>query len=342
MRYEEVKKRDIGILPTPIVKLENMSEKYFANIFLKRDDMTGLGMGGNKIRKLEYLAEDAINNKYTTLLTYGALQTNHGMLTSCVANKCNLKSILMLKNFEKEEPCLSGNIVLDTILGADIRYINLAGLDNESIKKEIERKTVEVVKEYEDRGERVYIIPTGGSSTLGALGYVNCIDEIIKQSDDMNIDFKYIICGQGSKGTFSGLWLGSRYFNKDYEVIGMNVSEEGEGLKERIKHYINKISERFSMGITCDEDLHLIDKCVLGYAIPDRETFKVVRELASLEGLFLDPTYTGKAFKGLIDLIKEGAIDKSKNILFIHTGGYPGLFSNVNVSFMENNLDLFL
>lgn len=339
MEFEKIKKENLGILPTPIHKLENLSKKLGPNIYVKRDDMTGLGMGGNKIRKLEYLVKDALDQGATALLTYGGIQTNHGMLTAAVAGKLGLKSILVLYGSDiDQEP--SGNLLLDKVLGSDIRLLDITDLDSEEKAEKIDDLTNQILAEYQARGEKVYIIPMGGSSELGALGYVNAAKEIKDRAQAMDINFDYIFCGQGSHGTFAGLWLGAKYFAMDSRVIGVNVMETGQEIKEEISDYINRISQAYNMGITANPgDLDIAgDYSGLGYAIPDENTLAHVLDLGREEGIFIDLTYTGKIFTGMVDMVKTGKVKKESNILFIHSGGYPGIFSRDQVNFINESL----
>lgn len=343
MEYKNIEKIDLAILPTPIQRLKNISKAYGANIYIKRDDLTGLGMGGNKLRKLEYLLKEALDLGCSAVLTHGATQTNHGMLTAAAASKLGLKTILILKDSSGKRPELSGNLMLDEILGADVRLVNTQGLDKEEAENLASQAAKEAVLEYEARGMKVYEIPTGGSSALGSLGYVRAAGEIKDQAEAMDLKFDYLICGQGSKGTFSGLWLGSKYYQTDYELIGVNVMETPATIKEDLASFINEVSSSYEMNISCrPDDLKLVEDAFKeGYAVPDRETFQTIRDLARSEGIFVDPTYTGKVFVAMLDLIRTGEIEKGSNILFVHTGGYPGFFTDYHTDFVKAHKDIF-
>lgn len=338
MNIEKIEKKDIAILPTPLYKLENISQEYSANVYIKRDDMTGIGMGGNKLRKLEYLVQDALDNGYTILLTYGAIQTNHGMLTAAVAAKFGLKSILILKNYEGKDPKLTGNLVLDKLLGADINIVNISEEDKDREEEIIKDTTEKIVNDYESNGEKVYIIPTGGSSTLGTLGYIKAAKEIKIQSEELGLDFDYIVCGQGSKGTFAGLWLGNEYYKLGSKIIGINVMETDENIADEMADFINKVSEELGLAINCkSDDIHLSDQYYgQGYAQADENTIKTIEKLARSEGIFVDPTYTGKVFSAVLDMIDKETFERNSNILFIHTGGYPGIFSQAHVDYISS------
>lgn len=340
MKYEDIERKSLGEYPTPMYKLENISRDYECNIYIKRDDLCGIGFGGNKVRKLEFITKEAIDNGYTSLLTFGDLQTNHGMLTSAIAGKLGMKPILVLGVSEENPDLLTGNILLDNLLDADIRFFRYEEVASNWISEYLRKKqelTEKIVKEYEDKGEKVYIIPGGGSSHLGALGYVNAVSEI-KEQLKVGHEFDYIICGQGSKGTYAGLLLGTKYYGLNSKVYGINIERTFKGYENKMKDFINEISDKYEMDVQVDEnDIFLTDDYVgLGYAVPDESTFNAIKYLAKRESIFTDPVYTGKVFKGIIDLIDKGIIKKGSNVLFIHTGGLPGIFNNNNMEYVTS------
>lgn len=319
-----MKKVQCAALPTPIQKLENITKKVNANIYIKRDDMTGLGLGGNKLRKLDYLVADAIENKCNVLLTYGGVQTNHGRLTAAAAAKFNMKSVIVC--FGNEPKDESGNLILDKMLNADVRFVQIDLNDNkDKVFERLNTVTENIVKQYEKKGDKVYIIPIGGSNTIGTYGYIECVKEILNQ----NIQIDYVVTALGSGGTFSGLWLGAKYYKAPFEVIGISVGQRGDNANKDLVKLINETSEKNNLGIECKEnDIWVEDKYFgKGYNIPDAKTREIIYYLAQTEGIFVDPCYTAKAFNGMLDLIKIGKIKPNKNILFIHTGGAPALYT---------------
>ena len=336
---KKIDKIETGFLNTRIHKLSNISKDLNCNIYIKRDDMTGFAFGGNKLRKLDYLIKDALDKDCDTLLTYGGPQTNHGRLTASVASRFGMKCIILMDGKKPKED--TGNLILDKMMNADLYFIDDTEVkedEKSESKKDILRKTV--IKKYEKQGHKVYEIPVGGSSELGILGYFDAIEEINNQSINLNIEFDYILCGYGSAGTYGGLLLGKKYFNKKYKIIGIAVSEKS---KEQIFNhieYMNSAAEKYEMNINIIEKDLWIEKDFVGkgYNIPDKETRNTIYYVANKEAVFLDPCYTGKAFRGMISLIKEEKIQKNSNILFIHTGGTPGLYTKEHLIEIQKDL----
>ena len=210
MKPEEVKKIPLGLFPTPLQRMSNLERELGCGpLYIKRDDLSDLGLGGNKIRKLEYLVADAIQQGCNTLLTYGGPQTNHGRLTVAAAVRNGMKSILILHGAKPDY--LSGNLVLDKMMGADLYFTEGDGEEQKALAQK-------VMAEYGARGDKVYEIPVGGSNVLGALGYLMMIPELMKQLDEMGASAKYLVTGSGSLGTFCGLWAGAKYFRAGFEV----------------------------------------------------------------------------------------------------------------------------
>lgn len=341
MKISELEKVGIGIFPTPLYKLEKLSSQLKSNVFIKRDDLDGVAFGGNKIRKLEYLVKEALDLKCTTLLTYGGVQTNHGLQTAAAACRFGMRSIIIANMMTESPPeQLSGNLLLDAILGCEVIFLDVAGIEEqnrgasaqkiqEAISEAREEATRKVVKAYEAKGDKVYIIPGGGSSPLGCIGYFFAIDEIIKQLKDTHQEIDYLICAVGSAGTFSGLWLGSKYFGAPFQIIGIAVAPYSELFNLNAAKLINETSKKYNLGIHADPEKLLIFGGYegKGYDIPDNQTFNAICRLAQTEGLFTDPVYTGKSFAGMIDFIEKEKIPSGSNVLFLHTGGAPALWT---------------
>lgn len=334
-----------GFDQTPLHKLETLSKMYDVNIYIKRDDMTGLGMGGNKLRKLDYFVKDALDKGATTLLTYGGVQTNHGRLTAAAAAKFGLKCILIL--FGPAPATMSGNLILDKLMGADIYFANNAPFKDlpkeEAAKKQkelLEKVTQQAIADYEEKGEKVYSIPVGGSNLLGILGYLECAKEIKEQCERQKISPKYLYCGYGSAGTFGGLTLGSKLYNCPFEVHGVAVSEKNTSDLQGTVDYINQACQEYELDFTFTlEDIYPETEYFgLGYNIPDPKTREAVYLLAQTEGILTDMCYTGKAFLGMIENIKKGKIKKGETVIFLHTGGTPGLFTTEHQAAMEQEL----
>lgn len=349
--FDVQKMEGCGCFPTPLHRLDNLSEELGCRILIKRDDLTGLGFSGNKIRKLQYLVRDALDQGCTTLLTFGGVQTNHGRQTAAVACKYGMKSVIIATLDGAQPPQeLSGNLLLDAILDCDVRFLDTSCLDAHGLRPDekkaeivkLRRKAADqVIAEYEARGDKVYEMPAGGSTPLGALGYFFAVKEITEQLAAMGEAPKYLVCPSGSSGTYAGLWLGSRYFNAPFEVIGSCVSPHGEVYRTAMADYINRTSHTYDLGITAHpEDIRMLCTECAGpaYDTPDPETFSVIYKLARAEGLFVDPCYTGKGFAGLLHLIRTGAIFKGSSVLFLHTGGLPGLYSEHHLNVFTQSL----
>lgn len=336
---KKVEKVNTCFLPTPLHKLENVSKDLKDyNIYIKRDDMTGIGAGGNKLRKLDYIVHKAKAEGYTTLLTYGGVQTNHGRLTAAAAARFGMKSIIMCYGLPPKR--ISGNLLLDRIIGSEVVF-----MDTTEIRKEAEnmqydeivaaykglkkKATDSVTKRYEEQGEKVCIVEIGGHSKEGLLGYFDCVKEIQTQLKDQQIKMDYMVVGNGSGGTYGGLLLGAKYFDVDYEIWATNISPKKEIEMDELVDFCNKTSDYYDMGVEVKkEDLKYTNEYTgIAYNVPDKDTRETICYLAGKEGILVDPCYTGKAFRGLLGLIEEGKFKKGSNILFVHTGGVPGLWT---------------
>lgn len=309
--YKTYEKVPLGIFPTPIQKLDNISRALGVQVYVKRDDMTGLGLGGNKIRKLEYLLAQARAQGAQFVFTTGGAQSNHAMLTACACRKLGMTPILILKKRGVTER--RGNQLLEHLMGVDVRFMDTD--DYADIYAEMDRVGQELGKPY-------YKIPCGGSNALGALGYVDCVSEILRQGER----FDHMICAEGSGGTMAGLALGAKLYMPDMRVTGMMVDTDPF---ERITVELMRDAAKL-LGAdiqVSSADFALRDMCGPGYAIPSDEGNAAVELMAREEGLFLDPVYTGKAFAGLIAMAREGAFRRDERVLFLHSGGAGGLFA---------------
>lgn len=352
MKHTELQKVQTGFFPTPLHKLENLSAELKSTIFIKRDDLSGLGFGGNKLRKLDYLVKEAKDQGYTALLTFGGVQTNHGRQMAACACKYGMKSII-IANMKSAAPPeqLSGNLLLDQILGCDVIFMDMSSIDRNAagkpphiIKAETAalRKAVaaQVVAMYRAKGEKVYEMPAGGSTPLGVMGYFDAVKEMMDQLDEMHQKIDCVVCSSGSNGTFSGLWLGAKYYKAPFEVIGSTVSAYSPENNVKMAELINATSEKYELGVHAEpDDLRILGAyCGVGYDVPDEKTYETILRLARSEGLFVDPTYTGKGFTALLDLIETEKIPAGSNVLFIHTGGLPALFSEQHAAALTKQL----
>jgi len=310
-----LKRVSLGVFPTPLQKLENISKDLGTNIWLKRDDMSGVALGGNKVRKLEFLLAEAKEQGAEIIFTTGQAQSNHAMLTAACALKLNMTPILVLKN--KGVTDCKGNLFLEHLMGVDVRLMDAESYDE--IYAEMDRIG-------QASGKKYYKIPCGGSNALGSVGYVDCVKEIKKQADDLGIKVNHLICAEGSGGTHAGIALGAKLFMEDTIVTGMMVDDSPfESITPEIARGTMKILD-IDMNLN-DDELNHIDCAGAGYAIPSIEGNEAIKYVAQKEGLFFDPVYTGKAFGGLLKMAREGKFKKDDNIVFIYTGGAGGLFA---------------
>jgi len=316
-KFERIK---LGHFPTPIEHLKNIS-KYLGgpNIFINRDDCTGLATGGNKTRKLEFLIPDAIKNKAELVVTVGAVQSNHARQTAAACTLMGLKCLIILEQRVKDPPEVymnSGNVFLDKLYGADIKICP----KNENFLKYYEK----VIEDLKSKGTNVYFIPGGGSNAIGALGYVECLNEIIKENHKYN--FSQIVHATGSAGTQAGLLAGRKYFNCSIPVIGICIRYDKETQVNRVYTEARKTCEKLQCSILDKSEVIVYDEYIgPGYGEPSDGMIEATKLLAKKEGILLDPVYSGKGFAGLMGLIKNKKFTKNDNVLFIHTGGAVSL-----------------
>ncbi len=318
---KEINKLNLANLPTPIQRLERLSEEWGVDLWIKRDDFTGIETSGNKIRKLEYTIAKALSEEAGVVITCGGIQSNHCRSTAAVAARVGIKSHLVLRI--DQEPPLEGNYLLDKILGAEITFISRK--DYSTRRNEIMK---EIAEAYEAKGIKAYVIPEGASDGVGNLGYIEAVREIKAQEEQLGVDFDTIVCAVGSGGTYSGLFLGAKLLAPKKEVYAFNVCDDEAYFLDVCTRIAKDTVQSLNAGIEVrEEDMHIIDGYKgIGYAISRDEELEFIIDVAKKEGVILDPVYTGKAFYGLYNEIKKGNFDKSKRILFIHTGGHFGVF----------------
>ncbi len=310
---------------TPIEKLSNFTRALGGpDIYMKRDDLLGLAGGGNKTRKLEFMVADALSKGADTLITCGAVQSNHCRLTLAAAVKEGLRCRLVLEERVpgSYRPEASGNNFLYHLMGVEKIKVVPGGSD---MMEEMQK----VADELADEGRKAYIIPGGASNPVGALGYVACAQEIIAQTFEMGLHIDYVVCASGSAGTHAGLVTGFRGTNTDISVVGINVSRTKEAQEEIVYKLVCKTAELLGIDhpIARETVLCFGDYVGPGYSLPTPGMVEAVRLVARTEAILLDPVYTGKAMAGMIDLVRKGFFPDDKNILFVHTGGSPALYA---------------
>lgn len=282
----------LGCFPTPLQRLSNLSDLFGKELYIKRDDMTGVGLGGNKVRKLAFLLGDAQQKGATVVMTTGGAQSNHAMLTAACCNRLGMKAQLLLKRRGISDPV--GNVYLDGPLG--------------------------------ERGERAYEIPLGGSTALGALGYVECFRETLAQCAHLGIRPDRIVSAVGSGGTYAGLCAGADLYAPGVRVTGVAVDRAPfrqicAQLKAEIGGLL-ELEQPLEGG-----NLEIYDNAGPGYGIPGPAEREALELMAREEGIFLDPVYTGKAFSWLLAQLRSGALAAEETVVFLHSGGAGGLFA---------------
>jgi L-cysteate sulfo-lyase len=312
-------------LPTPLEPLERLSgELGGPPVFVKRDDATGLAFGGNKTRKLEFLLADAREAGADTVITAGGLQSNHVRQTAAAANRHGFACHLVLQRYlDWPDPAYlaSGNLLLDGLLGAEVHIAPPEQSRDEVMARLAERLAAE--------GARPYVIPAGGSNAIGGLGYAAAAGEILDQAEGLGVDVGAVVFATASGGTQGGLIAGFALEEAAVEVVGINVDVKDPALADKVARVAAGTADLLGLGAAAVAGKVEIADGYGGeaYGVPTPEMQETLRRLARREGLVLDPVYTGKAMAGLIGLVRQGRFDGSRAVVFIHTGGLPGLFA---------------
>jgi D-cysteine desulfhydrase family pyridoxal phosphate-dependent enzyme len=322
MKLKEIPKVNIAFLPTPLQKVERLCKELgLKELYIKRDDQTGLALGGNKVRKLEYLMADALAQKADVIFTLGGPQSNHCRQTAAAARVCGLESVLIFGGDEIKE--VQGNMILDELLNSEWYFAK--DMDREE-------KLREVVAEYEAKGKKAYSIPLGGSNALGAIGYVEAGLELAKQCEEEGIDPDYIFCATGSGGTQAGLILGAHLGGLKAKVIGISVSGTSDEITEKVNNLLVELGIKLDVDIKGLHNVAVYDEFVGdGYGRPTELSTKALKLIAQTEGIIIDPVYTAKGLAGLLGMLDDGRINKDSSIVFLHTGGMPALFADTDL-----------
>lgn len=333
MEYNHILRQSLGFFPTPLIELSRLSKALDGpTIFMKRDDNTGLALGGNKTRKLEFIMGDALAQGADCVITAGAAQSNHCRQTAAAAASLGLECHLVLGGEEPEQ--ISGNLLLDKIFGSHIHWAG-ANRKGEDIPKIVEQLT--------KQGKKPYVIPYGGSNELGALAFVEAFKELESQRESMNLSFTHIVFASSSGATQAGLMLGKKILNSPAQIVGINI-DKGETDKVPFDQYTVALANSTASLIGADHqftesDLTLNSDYVgEGYGVVGTLENEAIAMTAQTEGILLDPVYTGRAMGGLIDMIRSGKIKKTDRVLFWHTGGAPALFAySSDLDMMKRN-----
>ena len=308
--------------PTPIEKLERLTQLFGGpEIYIKRDDLTGIGKTGNKVRKLEYLIAEALREGAQLLITCGGVQSNHARATALAAAKVGLKSHLVLRDSAGGD--IDGNLFIDRLVGAEVDFITPKQYEQAD---DIMHRLAET---YASKGLKAYVIPEGGSIAIGALGYVHAIEETRRQMETLHLEFDHMISAVGSGGTMAGMLLGKSAYHLKAQIHGINVCDDAPFFQERISNIIRDAKRKFGFDLNLPKkDINIIDGYIgKGYGLSRQEEIELIKLVAQTEGIILDPVYTAKAMYGLKDQIRKGRFTKSEKVLFWHTGGIFGLFA---------------
>jgi D-cysteine desulfhydrase family pyridoxal phosphate-dependent enzyme len=316
--FQSFPRTTVSLLPTPFHKLNNISSEISQNVYCKRDDLTGLGVGGNKTRKLDFLIADAQRKNADTVIAVGALQSNFCRITAAAGKVHNLDVHLVLGGIKPARA--TGNLLLDDLFGPEIHFI---GSDDWNTWEEhaaaLEQDLVAV-------GKRVYRMPVGGSTPIGALGYVDAFFEILNDANARKISVDTIIHASSSGGTQAGLLVGKALSNWPGTIIGMGVAKSSAQLTDEI--YLLASATGALLGVSIDAHDIIVDNEFMGsaYASRTEACTSACRLFAQMEGIVLDNVYTGKAAAGLLEYARRGFISSHENVVFIHTGGLPEIF----------------
>lgn len=306
---------------TPIVRAENLSREMGVELYIKRDDLTGLALGGNKTRKLEFIMGEALAKKCDTVITAGAVHSNHALQTAAAAKKLELDAVLVLRGREENK----GNLLMDKLLEADVRIYDVP------TSGELKVQMREIAEELTHRGKNPIIIPVGGSNPTGVLGYLNAAIEIVEQFEEMKMDFDYVVSPTSSGGTQTGILLGFKLLKPEVRALGIGVGDPRKELLEDVAALIKDTAKVLEVDENIISMEELKEKTIDGYGFGGygtivKEVIDLIRYVGRKEGFYMDPVYTGKGFYGLLDMINKREIPRGSRVLYVHTGGLGGLF----------------
>ncbi len=311
-------------LPTPLEPMPALSQVLGGpDLWIKRDDCTGLSGGGNKTRKLEFLMAEALLQGADTIITQGATQSNHARQTAAIAAKLGLQSHLVLEDrtgYDDADYNYNGNVLLDQLYGAHLKKVP-ADADMDAAMEELAEELVSA-------GRKPYIVPGGGSNPVGALGYVNAAQELVGQANDSGLRIDHVVHATGSAGTQAGLVTGFAGTRSGIPVLGIGVRAPRAAQEESVFTLAGKTAEYLGIAgaVQRGDVVANCDYVGEGYGLPTDSMREAVKLVARTESILLDPVYTGKAMAGLIDLVRSGAFEEGQNIVFVHTGGAQALF----------------
>jgi L-cysteate sulfo-lyase len=311
--------------PTPLEPMQRLTRLLGGpNLWIKRDDCTGLASGGNKTRKLEYLMADALARGADTVITQGATQSNHARQTAAIAAKLGLHCHLILEDrtgYRHDDYRHSGNVFLDRLFGAQLSEV--------PAETDMDQAMAQLAQTLRDRGRKPYIIPGGGSNPIGALGYVTCALELVDQANNQGLAVDTVVTATGSAGTQAGLVAGIEGARAGIPVLGIGVRAAKQPQEDKVFQLATQTAELLGVpgAVAREAVVANGDYVGAGYGLPTPGMIEAVSLVARTEGILLDPVYSGKAMAGLLDLIRKERFGKGQNIVFLHTGGAAGLFA---------------
>ena len=317
MRTQKI---NFAVFPTPLQRMPRLS-KFLGGprLFVKRDDMTDLAFGGNKARKLEFLFADAKTQGADVLIATGAVQSNCACMVASAARRLGMKPVLLLVGKKPDD--YDGNLFLDKLLSAEIKFVDGSGLHVEDLMNSL-------ADEFREKGRKPYIIPVGASVPLTVPGYALAMEELVNQFCERGEKIDYVVCACGTGGTQAGLILGAKLLDVTAKILGVNVFAIKADASRTIAQLVNGSAELLDVDLSvAAEEVTVFDDYIKeGYGVLNKEVIDAIKLVTETEGIFLDPVYTGKAMAALIDLIKKGYFKEDDNVVFFHTGGLPALF----------------
>lgn len=322
MRIDELYRQKLGLVPcpTPLQEMKNLRAAIGCKprLFIKRDDFTPIGLGGNKSRKLDYVMKEVVGGGYDSVVTFAGVQSNFCRQTAAFCAMLNLECHLVLTGHPQEK--LDGNLLTFKLYGAKIRYYP----DEDTAEEECMR----VVEELKKQGKKPYYLYIGASTPLGSIAYIESVKEISEQFAAMGLKPDHLFLATGSAGTQAGTEIGQRLYLPDCKVHGVTVSRERDAQAAKVSKLINETAEFIESDIRVTPDeLHIHDEYFgPAYAVPNQVGNDAIRLVARTEAILLDPVYTGKGFGGMLDMLKKGMLDDAEAVVYLHTGGAPALF----------------
>lgn len=332
-------------LPTPLEKMGNLSKELSVNLFIKRDDQTGLAFGGNKARKLDLIVADALAQGCDSVITWAGIQSNWCRQTAAAARRMGIRPVLVLFRRPNLPADVDGNYFVDLLFDAEITIVEVASDKNILELREVSDIIDDIAERERKEGHKAYIAPIGGSLTegsmsqpLGAISYVTAFTEMVEQAGDLNTEPDYVVLASGSGSTHAGLMAGAQLLSPNTKVVGISVSADAAALSTSVATIANETLNALGAVGDLTESVIVFDEYNKdGYGILNAETVRALSLVAETEGILLDPVYTGKAMAGLLDLVERGYFEAGESVVFLHSGGTPALFPYRNeiLSYLE-------